>query len=207
MFVETLQSGRLRDPDRVEECLDLLGQETDRLSRRIERVLNWARMEAGRRVYDLEPVAVADVINDALDAFKMHNLLDDVSRRVTVDLDNDLPPLNVDRDAIAEAVLNLVANAIRHGDDTTRVHITAKRRGSNIALSVADDGPGIPKAHVRRVFEKFYQVNPLLAADNHGSGLGLSIVRSVVQGHGGHVALNTEEGRGSQFTLWLPVKT
>jgi signal transduction histidine kinase len=207
MFVETLQSGRLQDPERVEECLDLLSQETDRLSRRIERVLNWARMEAGRRVYDLEPVAVSDVVADALDAFKMHNLLDDVSDRVTVDLADDLPPLNVDRDAIAEAVLNLVANAIRHGDDTTRVHITADRRGSTLGLTVADDGPGIAKAHVRRIFEKFYQVNPLLAADNHGSGLGLSIVRAVVQGHGGHVALNTEEGRGSQFTLWLPVKS
>ena len=207
MFVETLQSGRLQDPERVEECLDLLSQETDRLSRRIERVLNWARMEAGRRVYDLEPVAVADVVADALDAFKMHNLLDDVSDRVSVDLQDDLPALNVDRDAIAEALLNLVANAIRHGDDTTRVHITADRRGSTIGLTVADDGPGIAKAHVRRIFEKFYQVNPLLAADNHGSGLGLSIVRAVVQGHGGHVALNTEEGRGSQFTLWLPVKS
>lgn len=205
MFVETLQSGRLEDPDRVAECLDLLGQETDRLSRRIERVLNWARMEAGRRVYDLEPVAVTDVVDDALDAFKMHNLLDDVASRVTVDLPEGLPELNVDRDAIAEAVLNLIANAIRHGDDTTRVVVSAERRGSTLGLTVADDGPGIAKAHVRRVFEKFYQINPLLAADNHGSGLGLSIVRAVLQGHGGRVALNTEEGLGSQFTLWLPV--
>lgn len=208
MFVETLRSGRLQDPERVAECLELLDQETDRLSRRIERVLNWARMEAGRRVYDLEPVSVQDVVDDALHAFRTHNLMDDErSGRVHTELPPDLPRLNVDRDAIAEAVLNLVQNAIRHGDDTTRVQIRAEHRGSQIGLTVADDGPGIPKAHVRRVFEKFYQVNPLLASNAHGSGLGLSIVRAVVQGHGGKVALQTEEGRGSAFTLWLPVVT
>ena len=204
LFVETLQSGRLQDPDKVAECLDLLGQETDRLSRRIERVLNWARMEAGRRVYDLEPVPVSGIVDDAMHAFRSQTWMDDLHDRVHVDLPSDLPPLNVDRDAIVEAVLNLIQNAVRHGDDDTTVTVSAERRGSQIGLIVSDNGPGIPKAHTKRIFEKFYQVNPLLASTAHGSGLGLSIVRAVVQGHRGYVVLKTEEGKGSQFTLWLP---
>lgn len=204
MFVETLQSGRLEDPERVAECLELLGQESDRLSRRIERVLNWARMEAGRRVYDLEPVAAADLVDDALVAFRSQTWMEPQSERVHVDLPADLPALQVDRDAIVEALLNLVQNAIRHGHTDTQVYISAEKHGNQVGLVVRDDGPGIAKAHIKRIFEKFYQVNPLLASNTHGSGLGLAIVRAVVQGHGGRVTLDTEVGHGSTFTLWLP---
>lgn len=207
MFVDTLQSGRLQDPERVKECLSLLSEETDRLQRRIERVLLLARMESGRRLYDVEPVPVGDVVEDALTALRSQTLLDDRVLPIDVALPTDLPKVLVDRDAIAEAVLNLLQNALRHADGATRVQVRATVKKGRVGVAIADDGAGIPREHRRRIFEKFYQVNPLLASSNHSSGLGLAIVRAIVAGHGGKVTLDTEVGRGSTFTVWLPIAT
>lgn len=206
MFVETLQSGRLRDPERVAEALDLLAQETDRLSRRIERVLGWARMEAGRRVYEAAPVAVEAIIADALAAHGSQQVLAAAPLPVEVALGEGLPRLLVDRDAVVEALLNLLQNAARHAAGATRVRIGAVGpvRGQ-LGLVVEDDGAGIARRHRKRVFEKFYQVDPLLSSGRPGSGLGLAIVRAVAVGHGGRVTLDSELGAGARFTLWLPV--
>ena len=209
MFVETLQSGRLDDdPGKVEECLSLLSLETERLSRMIERVLDWARMEAGRRIYDLEPVSVDELADDALTALRTQHLLQD-AEQVAVDLP-DLPAVQVDRDAIVEALLNLLQNAVKYTPEPRDIRLSARRKGSWVGLEVADNGPGIAPRDQRRIFEKFYQADALLSSPtqkgaDRGSGLGLSIVRAVARAHGGRVELASEIGRGSRFTLWLPV--
>jgi signal transduction histidine kinase len=204
MFVETLQSGRLKERDKVEECLDLLAQESDRLSRRIERVLNWARMEAGRRVYEVEEVPAQEIVEEVLQAFRSHTLLDE-SEEIGVEIPEDLPPLQVDRDAIVEALLNLVQNAARYSEPPRRITLSAQRKGKLVGVSVEDNGPGIRRDDRRRIFEKFYRAEALLSRRTQGSGLGLAIVRAVAQGHGGRVDLWTEVARGSRFTMWLPI--
>lgn len=209
MFVETLQSGRLQDREKVDECLDLLARETDRLSRMIERVLNWARMEAGRRVYELEDVPVHEVVEDTLRALRTQHLLEEAGDVVRVDLPQHLPPLRGDRDAIVEALLNLLQNAVKYTPPPREIVVSATLRGSRIGLAVADNGPGVQKRDRKRIFEKFYQADTRLSASTfgaagRGSGLGLSIVRAVVRGHGGKVELQTELGNGSRFIMWLP---
>ncbi|MCB9667904.1 MAG: HAMP domain-containing histidine kinase [Alphaproteobacteria bacterium] len=207
MFVETLQSGRIQDPERIQECLDLLSQETDRLSRMIERVLSWARMEAGRRVYDVETVRPEELVEDALAAFRSQWLME-APQDVEVTLPPDLPRLRVDRDAIVEALVNLLQNAVKHTPAPRRIALEVERKGNQVGLSVTDDGPGIALADRNRVFEKFYQADTRLSSPtgaHRGSGLGLAIVRAVVRGHGGRVDLQTEEGAGCRFTIWLPV--
>ena len=204
MFVDTLQSGRLKDPERVEECLDLLAQETDRLSRRIERVLGWARMEAGRRIYEWESASAAELVEEALAAFRSHHVLDPSDLGMEVLVSGALPVLKVDRDAIVEALLNLLTNAFKYTSSPRRIVVSAEHRGNRVGVSVTDNGPGVGRRDRKRIFEKFYQVDPLLSKPT-GSGLGLSIVRAVVQAHGGWVELESELGQGSKFTLWLPV--
>ena len=211
LFVETLQSGRLEDPEQIEECLDLLSHETDRLSRLIERVLNWARMEAGRRIYELEDVPVEDLFQDALLALRSQRLLLDAGD-VHVDVPADLPVIRVDRDAIVEALVNLLQNAVKYCPPPRHIVLTAEHRRGQIGLTVFDDGPGIPARDRKRVFEKFYQSDVRLSAPtqsgaNRGSGLGLSIVNAVIRGHGGRVELESDLGRGSRFTLWLPASS
>ncbi len=209
MFVETLQSGRLEDPERVEECLNLLSHETERLSRMIERVLGWARMEAGRRVYEIEDVSAKELMEDAVRALRSQRLLDD-DVDIRMEIPKDLPTLRVDRDAIVEALLNLLQNAVKYTPSPHKIELSAGRRGSRIGLSVGDNGPGIASADQSRIFEKFYQADTLLSSATQmgaerGSGLGLSIVRAVTKGHGGRVELHTVLGEGSRFTLWLPM--
>jgi len=205
MFVDTLQSGRLQDPAKVKEALGLLSAETDRLQRRIERVLDWARMEAGRRVYEVEEVPVKDVVDEVLRAVRTAALPDTRDGEIEVRLPSDLPPLHGDRDALVEALLNLVNNAVRYTEAPRRIVVSAERKGRRVGLSVEDNGPGIPRRDRKRIWEKFYQgEEALLTRHEHGSGLGLAIVRAIVQGHGGSVDLASEVGRGSRFTIWLP---
>jgi two-component system phosphate regulon sensor histidine kinase PhoR len=212
LFVETLQSQRLQDPRKVQECLDLLAHETDRLSRMIERVLDLARMEAGRRVYEFEPVPPVELAGDALRALRSHRLLADDPDSVVVDVPADLPDVRVDRDAIVEALLNLLQNAVKYTPNPRTILLQGVAEGAFVGLAVRDNGPGIPKRDRKRVFEKFYQVDTRLSSPaqgtvDRGSGLGLSIVRAVARAHGGRVQLDTELGRGSTFTLWLPRAT
>lgn len=209
LFVETLRSGRLQDPSRVEELLDLLARETDRLSRRIERVLDWARMESGRRVYDFEACAPRELCDEALRALRSQRLLSDDADGVLLELPADLPPVRADRDAIVEALLNLLQNATKFTAPPRSIRVTGARRPGMVGVTVEDNGPGIEKRHRRRIFEKFYQADTRLSSMaqgsvERGSGLGLSIVRAVVRAHGGRVELESEVGRGSRFTLWLP---
>jgi two-component system, OmpR family, phosphate regulon sensor histidine kinase PhoR len=209
LFVETLQSGRLRDPAKVQECLDLLAQETDRLSRMIERVLDWARMEAGRRSYDFAAVPPRELVDDALRALKSQRLLSDEPDPIEVDVPPDLPEVRVDHDAIVEALLNLLQNAVKYTPPPRRIRVRGGLRGRWVALTVEDNGPGIAKRDRKRVFEKFYQADTRLSSPtqgnvDRGSGLGLSIVRAVARAHGGKVLLDTEVGRGSRFSLMLP---
>lgn len=209
LFVETLQSGRLQDRAKVQECLDLLAQETDRLSRMIERVLDWARMEAGRRSYEFEPTAPHQIATDALRALQSQRLLAEEADPIAVDIPPDLPHVQVDRDAMVEALLNLLQNAVKHSPAPRRIAVRAWLSGRWIGLAVEDNGPGIAKRDRKRIFEKFYQVDTRLSSPtqgkvDRGSGLGLSIVRAVARAHGGRVELESEVGHGSRFTLWLP---
>jgi two-component system phosphate regulon sensor histidine kinase PhoR len=209
LFVETLQSGRLQDPAKVGECLDLLALETERLNRMIERVLDWARMEAGRRIYQFEAVPPHQIATDALRALRSQRLLAAEPDPIEVYVPPDLPDVRVDQDAIVEAMLNLLQNAVKHTSPPRRIVLRGLALGRWVALSVEDNGPGIAKRDRRRIFEKFYQVDTRLSSPTQGkvergSGLGLSIVRSVARAHGGRVELQSEVGRGSRFTLWLP---
>lgn len=203
MFVDTLRSGRLEDPERVTECLELLGQETDRLSRMIERVLDWARMEAGRRTYDLEPVTARDLATEAVAAFRSQVLMD-VDAEIMLDLPAEDLWLDVDRDAIVEALLNLLTNAHKYSRPPRKITLEARSRGRSVTLAISDNGLGIDTTDHKRVFEKFYQVDTRLSRSTEGSGLGLAIVRAAVHAHGGRIELVSEPGTGSKFTLWLP---
>ena len=204
LFIETLQSGRLQDQERIDECLTLLAQESNRLSRRIERVLEWARMEAGRRVYDSERVDVAALINEVLQAYESQTMLKQTAVSIQVDIPEGTPDILGDREALVEALLNLVQNAVKYNSAPCTVHIRAKHDGPRVGLSVEDNGPGIPLHEQKRIFEKFYRADNLLRRETEGSGLGLAIVRAVIHGHGGRVTLDSQLGRGSRFTLWLP---
>jgi len=203
MFIETLSLGRVKDPAQTQEVLGLLAKETERLSAMIERVLDWARIESGRRVYHRERTQVSELVADTLDALRAQRLEQEPVKLVT-EVQQDLPWVEVDREAVAGALLNLVQNAFKYAGEDKRIVLAASQDGRGVALSVTDNGPGISPRDRKRIFERFYRVDNLLTRKTEGSGLGLAIAKRIVEAHGGHISLTSELGKGSCFTIHLP---
>jgi len=203
MFVETLQLGRLQDPARQAEALEIISDETARLSGLINRLLDWARMESGRRSYELRRERIEPIVDAALQAFAPQLIVHPADLRR--DVEPDLPTIWGDRQALAEALLNLLNNAFKYTGPDKRIEVTARRSGPTIFLSVADNGPGIPKREQKRIFDRFYRAKDPLERGIEGTGLGLSMVKHIVSGHGGRITVASELGQGATFTIALPI--
>jgi two-component system phosphate regulon sensor histidine kinase PhoR len=203
MFVETLQLGRIQDPERQREALGIVAEETERLSGLINRLLDWARMESGRRTFHLVRQPLEPVVDAALQAIEAHTLNQQV--KIEREVAQGLPPVLADREALTEALLDLLANAVKYTGPDKRIAVKAWRSGPTVFLAVADNGPGIPTREQKRIFEKFYRSSDALRRSIEGTGLGLAMAKHVVSRHGGHIEVESEVGKGSTFTISLPV--
>jgi len=199
MFVDMLQMKRASSPAELEQCIGVLQKETTRLNERIDRLLDWGRMEAGRRVYDLHVESVDAIIANAASVFDAST----VGRGVAIEIRvaSGLPKILADRSAMEDALVNLLTNAYKYSGDDKKISIGARADEKFVYLWVRDNGIGIPRREHRRVFEKFYRVDERLSSATEGSGLGLAIVRHVVHAHHGRIDLESEPGKGATFTI------
>jgi two-component system, OmpR family, phosphate regulon sensor histidine kinase PhoR len=202
MFVETLQLGRIADPDRQREALEIVSEETARLSGLINRLLDWARMESGRRSYQLVRQPVEPIVDAALEAFEPQLL--NRPAAVTREIVGKLPPVMADRQALSEAILNLLNNAHKYTGPEKRIAVRAEVSGPVVNITVADNGPGIGERDRKRIFDKFYRARDPLARTIEGTGLGLAMVKHIVTGHRGKVSVSSEVGMGATFLIQLP---
>lgn len=204
MFTETLAMRR-GDKEAEDRCIRALNKESARLQSLIDRLLDWGRMESGRRVYELIEQDVAPIIEEAISAFEP------MRERRHVDLqvhtDPDLPRLWCDKQAVVISIVNLLSNAFKYGGQPPKIELSTSLAGNDICITVRDNGKGIARREHKRIFEKFYRVDDLLARQQEGSGLGLAIVQHVMRAHRGRVIVDSEQGRGSAFTLVLPLST
>jgi two-component system phosphate regulon sensor histidine kinase PhoR len=205
IFAEFLRRGRVHDAKKVEEYGASIETEARRLSRLVENLLDFSRIESGAKLYRRETVAPEDVVAEALDAFEMP--LQQAGFRVQVRAPDDLPALSADRAALVQVIGNLIDNALKYARDGRRLEIDLAREGDFVVISVRDAGSGIASAEQARIFEKFYRVSTGLVHDAQGSGLGLAIVRHVVEAHGGSVEVRSREGEGATFEVRLPTAT
>ena len=194
MFGETLEMGRVPDEARRQEYYRIITHESERLSHLIDNVLDFSRIEGGRRRYDLAPTAVEPLIRETLEAFAYP--LEQGGFKVEVAVAADLPEVPMDADAIGQALANLIDNAIKYSDADRVVAVDARRDGEGIALSVADRGVGIAPAEHARIFEKFYRVGRSETQGRRGSGVGLALVRHVAEAHSGRVSVQSAPGAG-----------
>ena len=204
MYAETLEMNRLPDEPKRREYYSVITRESERLSRLIDNVLDFSRIESGRWKYNIVPTAVEPLIREVIDSFSYP--LAQEGFKVEVTVAPDLPDLPIDPDAVSQALANLVDNAIKYSGDLKRLHVEVKQVNDTVAISVADQGIGIPREEHERIFEKFYRVGRSETQGRRGSGVGLALVRHVAEAHGGRVTVESRPGDGSRFTLWLPVK-
>ena len=166
-------------------------------------MLDFSRIEGGRRKYDRIPTAVEPLIRETLEAFGFP--LTQEGFMVEVAVAPDLPEVLVDAEAVGQALANLVDNAIKYSGESKSLRVEAGIEAGHLALTVEDKGIGIPPAEQERIFEKFYRVGRSETQGRRGSGVGLTLVRHVAEGHGGRVTVTSRPGEGSRFTLWLPL--
>jgi signal transduction histidine kinase len=204
MFGETLEMGRLEDEAKRRDYYRVITRESERLSRLIDNVLDFSRIEGGRRRYDFVPTAVEPMVRDTLEAFAYP--LAQQGFKVEVDVAPDLPEVTMDAEAVAQALANLVDNAIKYSGDEKVVRVTARLVDDRLALVVEDRGLGIPLHEQVKIFDKFYRVGRSDTQSRRGSGVGLALVRHVAEAHGGRIAVVSRPGEGSRFTLWMPVR-
>jgi two-component system phosphate regulon sensor histidine kinase PhoR len=201
LFIETLRDDRLTEPAEKRQCLDLLNREVDRLRGLVGRLLDLSRIEAGQAHFAMKPVAVADIVNDAVAALAAASLPD------PVDIEVDVPAgleLIGDRGALAQAVNNLLLNAWKYTDPHGRViSVSARADGRFVDISVHDNGPGIPRSEQRRIFDRFERSRRDADEKKPGSGLGLAIVKGIARAHRGKIELRSTPGEGSEFRLKL----
>jgi len=178
----------------------LLGAETERLHRIVESLLSFGRIEAGGYPWRLEPLDLRAALPPIIDAFRGDSHL--AGRTVTLELEESLPEVVADREAIVHALWNLVDNAAKYS--AAPIEIAARRDGVGVVISVEDHGIGIAREDTRRIFQKFVRGQAAQTAGIRGVGIGLALVQSIAEVHGGSVGVESEVGRGSTFTLRLP---
>jgi len=203
LYLETLQTRPVDEPKR-QEFYRIMLSDSDRLLATIEQVLRTGRMGAASRKLNLSRIAVADLIEECLSRARTLHRLPQESLQY-----HPGPPAAIlgDADEVRAAVSNLIDNAIKYSGSDPKITVeTAKVDGKYVTVRVKDEGPGIPKTELKRVFRRFHRVPGPLASRVKGTGLGLYIVRSVAKRHGGRVWADSEgPGRGSTFVLQLPI--
>jgi signal transduction histidine kinase len=203
MFGETLEMGRLPDEAARREYYRVITRESERLTRLIDNVLDFSRIESGRRAYTRVPTAVEPLVRETLEAFSYP--LAQEGFKVQVQVAPDLPEVPLDADAVGQALGNLIDNAIKYSGDRKVLAIEVRAAEGMLALTVADEGIGIPREEQDRIFDKFYRVGRSETQGRRGSGVGLALVRHVADAHGGRVTVDSRPGEGSRFTLSLPL--
>jgi signal transduction histidine kinase len=202
MFGETLESGLVDDEAKRQEFYGIIRRESERLTHLINNVLDTARIEAGTKQFTFQSGDIVALVREALDAYGP--LFARLNFTVNATLPSSPLPVNLDRDAVARALVNLFQNAIRYSDQSKRVDVSIEQREREVVVLVADQGIGISSSEQSRIFDKFYRSDTKNGEAVSGSGLGLSIVRHIMLAHGGRVEVTSALGEGSEFALVFP---
>jgi len=203
LYAETLELGRLTAKEKYQEYFRIIREESERLTALINNILDFSRIDAGRKEYEFQETNLGELVHSTLDSYRFQ--IQQNGFGFEENISPDIPPVNVDREAIARSLLNLVNNALKYSKDQKHIAVKLYRANGSVKLEVQDRGIGIAVNEQEKIFEKFYRCGDPLVHDVKGSGLGLSLVRHIVRAHGGDVLVESVPDKGSKFTIALPL--
>ena len=202
-LAEMLQSGRVPSEDRRQKYYDVLLEQSERLALLTDNILSLAKIESGRAALKFEKTDIATLLVEVVRSIQERVRHDGFG--IDLEVKGTLPLLVSDRTALVQAVTNLIDNAVKYSGESRRISVKAWQEGQAIIVTVRDSGIGIDKKDLGRVFERFYRGGDALTRAVKGSGLGLTLVKEIVEAHGGKVFVESEPGIGSVFSFRLPI--
>jgi signal transduction histidine kinase len=206
MFSELLAEGRVTDPAKQRSYLRIITAEAARLTRLINNVLDFARIERGEKKYNFQPCDIVALLRETAESYRPH--LEANGFRFACDLPPGPIEFNGDRDALAQVIVNLLSNAEKYSDSRKEIIMQVTRQTTPLPyvdIQVLDRGLGVPRGSEEKIFEKFYRAHDSLSSGIQGSGLGLTLARQIARAHGGDVFFDRRDGGGSCFSLRLPL--
>ncbi len=203
LLVDTLLDGKYEDKDLVRNYIELIAKENERLSRLVENFLTFSRIEDKRQTFDFKKVEPEAVVESACSAIRHRFESGGFSFSKTVR--GKMPTITADHDALTMVLLNLLDNAYQYSDGVKSVDLTAYHEDGTVLFEVRDKGIGLSQDERKKILEPFYQIDQSLSRKGSGFGLGLSIVKSILDVHNGSIEIESEKGKGSVFTVKVPV--
>jgi len=200
---ENLADGVTKEKEKVSRYGDLIKREGKKLSSMVEQILEFAGARSGKRKYDFRETNVEKVIIEAI--AECQPLISEKGFLLETNISENLPTVSADEKALTQAVQNLIANALKFSNGEKWLKVSAQNGEGRVKITVEDKGIGIEKREVRKVFEPFFRSKTVVDAQIHGNGLGLSLVKQIVEAHRGEIKVESEVGRGSKFTIHLPL--
>jgi signal transduction histidine kinase len=203
LYGETLKDKKNLSEETRREAYEIITRESERLSYMINNVLDFSRIETGRKEINLKEGHLAGIIRETLELYRYH--LEKKGFIVNKEINDELPSMNFDREAMSSVLINLLSNSMKFSPDKKEVTVRLFREGNNAVIQVADKGIGISHKEIDKIFERFYRAENEVVSDSMGSGLGLTIVRHITEAHRGKIEVESEPGKGSIFSVVLPI--
>lgn len=214
MFAETLAAGKVDKDEIKQEYYGIIARESHRLMSLTNNILNYSAIEDGRKKYNFQPQDLKFIVGEIAGLFKTHFLpaMDNSGARsaplIFKPAPEEIPLVKIDKDAISQAVLNLLFNAVKYSPQNPQIEVSVYRTPKSAVIEVSDHGAGIPKKDQKKIFDKFYRLKNKKYDERNssgGSGLGLALVKHIVTAHKGKIKVESEEGKGSRFSIILPI--
>jgi signal transduction histidine kinase len=203
-LAEMLQTGRVPSDERRQRYYNVLLEQSERLSLLIDNILDFAKMEEGKKEFEFEMVDMGPLLEELISTIQQQVRHEGFT--LQAEIDKDLPSIQVDRSAITQAITNLIDNAIKYSGEAKKIYVRGFTEDQHLVIAVQDFGVGIKTGEIDKVFERFYRGGDELTRTVKGSGLGLTLVKQIVQTHHGSVLVESKPGSGSTFSIKLPIQ-
>lgn len=203
-ILERLLSNEVEDPKKAQEYYRTLSHDSERLKRLVKNVLDFTKIEDGKKEYKLMATDIARLVRQEVESFQKENEL--AGFTVETRIDENIPPVLADEDALRQALHNILDNAAKFSGREKNIDVAVTRQSNSVEIAVEDRGIGIPENEQKKVFEKFYRGKQASSVSPTGTGLGLTLVKHIMDAHGGDVVIRSQPGKGTCVSLILPLE-